>query len=317
MWFIWMIVLLTGCSGAKDIAEGAKPKSYMGLSSKTMKVNGLNFHYVEKGTGELMLFLHGFPYFSESWFKQLHAFGKTYHAVAPDNRGYGYTDKPLGVNEYNIEKLVSDVEQMITVLSPDKKVILVGHDWGAGLAFAIGQIYPELVHKLIIINGVPSNAFMNVLENSAEQRERSKYVAKLDSWIAKLMFAVSGPDLIWRGIAKLHEEGHVDDRFKSAFLAAWEQPGAAQAAVNWYVANFPDFDNIQEEHYWPSKQAKVTVPTLLIRSKNDPAFTDDAFNAIPHFVEQLTVKVIDTSSHAPFIDHAEEVMDHMYTFLQD
>lgn len=313
--YVLAMVAIVGCSDSRSLQELTAPKSHMGLNSKTIKINNLTFHYVEKGSGELILFLHGFPYFSESWYKQLHVFGENYHAVAPDNRGYGYTDKPTDVEEYHIDKLVSDAQQLITKLSPEKKVILVGHDWGAGLAWGIGQIYPELVSKLIIINGVPSNAFIQVLDDSPIQRERSKYVGSLDSWLAKLMFAVRGSDMIWSGVSRLHEAGHVDDRFKHAFLTAWEQPGAAQAAVNWYVANFPEFDNIQEKDYWPNREAKVKVPTLLIWSKDDPAFTDDAFNAIPEYVDDLTIRVIDTNSHAPFIDHADEVMGYMMEFL--
>lgn len=317
MILILAVALLGGCSGPKDVEGLTEHKSHMGLDSKTISINGLTFHYVEKGSGELMLFLHGFPYFGESWYKLLHAFGDNYHAVAPDNRGYGYTEKPENVSDYHIEKLVSDVVQLIAKLSPNRKVVLVGHDWGAGLAWATAQLHPELINKLIIINGVPSNVFLKVLKESPLQRERSKYVSKLDSWLAKLMFAVRGSDMIWGGVSRLYEAGQVDDRFKHAFLTAWDQPGAAQAAVNWYIANFPEFDEIQDEHYWPSKDARVSVPSLLIWSKDDPAFTQDAFNAIPDYVDELTIKVIDTDSHVPFIDHSEDVLSYMQEFLQD
>ncbi|MGY8896862.1 MAG: alpha/beta fold hydrolase [Paraglaciecola sp.] len=313
---IGLFTLLIGCTEPQDIGELTTPKSHMGFDSKTIELNGLTFHYVEKGSGDLILFLHGFPYFSESWFKLLDVFGEHYHAVAPDNRGYGYTDKPDDVSDYKIEKLVSDVEQLMTQLSPDKKVILVGHDWGASLAWAVGQLYPERVEKLIIINGVPSNAFLKVLQESKQQRERSKYVESLNGWMAKMMFAVRGPELIWKGVARLHENGHVNDQFKQAFLTAWQQPDAAQSAVNWYAANFPPFDQIQQADYWPSESARITVPSLLIWSKEDPAFTSDAFNAIPGYVDDLTVKVIDTQSHVPFIDHSQSVINFMQDFIR-
>ena len=313
---IGLFTLLIGCTEPQDIGELTTPKSHMGFDSKTIELNGLTFHYVEKGSGDLILFLHGFPYFSESWFKLLDVFGEHYHAVAPDNRGYGYTDKPDDVSDYKIEKLVSDVEQLITQLSPDKKVILVGHDWGASLAWAVGQLYPERVEKLIIINGVPSNAFLKVLQESKQQRERSKYVESLNGWMAKMMFAIRGPELIWKGVARLHENGHVNDQFKQAFLTAWQQPDAAQSDVNWYAANFPPFDQIQQADYWPSESARITVPSLLIWSKEDPAFTSDAFNAIPRYVDDLTVKVIDTQSHVPFIDHSQSVINFMQDFIR-
>ena len=313
--FITALLLLMGCSGAKDQENLQTPKSFMNFEHKRISANGLTFHYVEKGDGDLMLMLHGFPYFSESWFNLINSFSTDYHTVAPDNRGYGYSDKPENVEDYRIDKLVSDVEQMIKQLSPDKPVILVGHDWGAALAWGIAQVHPERVKKLIIINGAPANTFLKVLSESPLQREKSKYVAKLDSWLAKLMFTIRGPKLFWKNIAPLHETGLVDDNFKAAFMNAWEQPGAAQAAVNWYLANIPPFDEIQPSDYWPNEHARVTVPTLLIWSKNDPAFSEDVMHAIPAVVDDLTTHVIDTNSHAPFLSHPDEVIERIQAFL--
>ncbi len=98
-------------------------------------------------------------------------------------------------------------------------------------------------------------------------------------------------------------------------MTAWDQPGAAQAAVNWYPANIPAFDDIRDGDYWPSKKAKVCAPILLIWTKNDPAYTLDTFNETPHYIDNLTIKTIDTRSHAPIIDYADEVIRHMQDFL--
>ena len=291
--------------------------SYLGYQSNFIELNGLTFHYVDSGEGELMLFLHGFPYFAESWDKLLKPFSVNYHVVAPDNRGYGYTGKPDKVSDYRIDKLVDDVYQLIGKLSPDKKVILVGHDWGGVLAWSIVQTHPELVSKLIIINAPPFNVFLKMLQQSHSQQEASSYVGKMGGWISRLLFAIKGPELIWRGLARLHDEGHVDDRFKSAFLAAWEQPGAAEAAINWYKANIPEFEEITDQDYWPSEDARTAVPSLLIWSKHDKAFTEDTFNAIPAFADDLSIRVIDTSSHAPFLDHTDEVLRYMREFLEE
>ena len=312
-----LLVMLFGCSQAGNGEQTAPPVSQMGLSTNSVTVNGLNFHYVEKGSGQVMLLLHGFPYFGSAWYKVMHAFADDYQVIAPDNRGYGYSDKPDKVSEYHIEKLVSDVKQLIQAFSPNKKVILVGHDWGAALAWGLAQVHPELVSKVIIINGAPTNVFLNVLANSKLQREQSKYLHKLNGWFAKLMFAIRGPNLLWRGVSRMHESGQVDDKFKSVFIDTWNQSKAAQSAVNWYVANFPLFDEIEEQDYWPSKQAQVFVPSLLIWSKDDPAFSQDVFNAIPSYVNDLSIEVIDTSSHTPFLDHSEQVIAFMRKYLKD
>ncbi len=96
---------------------------------------------------------------------------------------------------------MSDIHQLIAKLSPNKKVILVDRDWRVALVWAIGQVHPDLISKLIIINGVPLNSFLKALQNSPQQREQSKYVGGLDGWLSTLMFAVWGSDLIWKGVA--------------------------------------------------------------------------------------------------------------------
>jgi pimeloyl-ACP methyl ester carboxylesterase len=315
---LMLSVLITACAkppSQTDLSKTAAENS-LGYGSKFTTINGLSFHYVEQGRGDLMLFLHGFPYFGASWDKLLTPFSANYHVVAPDNRGYAYTEKPEKSSDYRIELLVDDVRQLVTKLSPGKPVILVGHDWGGSLAWGLAQTHPELISKLIIINAPPANVLLKMLKESPSQAAASSYVGKLDNWITKLIFTIKGPELLWRGLAHLEEQGYVDEQFKSAFMEAWLQPGAAQAAVNWYTANIPKFDDINEEDYWPSADARITVPSLLIWSSRDKAFALDTFNAIPAYVDTLSVKVIDTDSHAPFIDHTEQVIGHINEFLR-
>jgi pimeloyl-ACP methyl ester carboxylesterase len=309
--------LTSACSENHEVKQVNPGKSLMGFESYNVSVNGLSFRYVEKGDGELILFLHGFPYFSEAWYKLLDKFGDSYHVVAPDNRGFGYSDKPDDIASYHIQYLVADVIGLINILSPNKKVILVGHDWGAGLAWTTAQLFPEKVSKVVMINGVALNVFLKVLQESPMQQERSQYIKKLDSWYVKLLYLVHGAELFWSGISHMHENGQVNDEFKEAYLHAWEQSNAPESAVKWYTANIPEFDAIDERNFWPSTEATMRKPSLLIWSKNDPAFTQDVFKVIPKYVENLTIKIIDTTSHSPFLDHSEEVIEHIELFLKN
>ena len=106
----------------------------LGYDSKFVTLNGLKFHYVQKGKGDLIVFLHGYPFFGESWDKLLSHFSNDYHVVAPDNRGYNLSAKPEGAENYKIKLLVEDVKALIKHFPADKKVTLVGHDWGGALA---------------------------------------------------------------------------------------------------------------------------------------------------------------------------------------
>ncbi|MGI2171826.1 alpha/beta fold hydrolase [Shewanella sp. MF05960] len=312
-------VSISGCDnnqGTLTLQQVNEPKSYLGYSSNTVMINGLRFHYVESGSGPVIILLHGFPYFGETWDPLLKPLSKRFHVVAPDNRGYGFTEKPPEINDYKIECLVSDVVELIKYVADDRPVIIIGHDWGGVLAWSVAQQHPALVDKLIVINAPPYNVMLNMLSNSDSQRAASGYISKMTSWVGKLYFYIKGPELMWgEALAKLHEQGVLSDEFKRAFLSAWSQAGAAEAAINWYKANIPNFDDINEKSYWPSKAARVTVPSLLIWSKDDKAFSNDTFREIPRFVDNLQIKVINTSSHTPFLDHTNQVIDYIGQFI--
>ena len=121
-------------------------------------VNGIRLHYAESGSGEdFVILLHGFP---EFWYScnQLTAPGKSHHVIAPDMRGYNLSDKPPRAEDYRIEVLVEDVVGLIKHFGANKAAI-VGHDWGAGVAWAVAQKYPRRVSKLAVLQVSPAAAW--------------------------------------------------------------------------------------------------------------------------------------------------------------
>ena len=114
-------------------------------------VNGIRLHYAEAGSADnLVILLHGFPEFWYSWQKQLHALSGSFHVVAPDLRGYNLSEKPSRVEDYKIDKLVADVIGLIDHFGATQAAV-VGHDWGAGVAWAVAQKHPERVSKLAVL----------------------------------------------------------------------------------------------------------------------------------------------------------------------
>src|SRR3982750_1045223 len=103
------------------------------------EVNGIRLHYVEQGSGPLVVLLHGFPEFWYAWRKQISALAEAgFRVVAPDQRGYNLSDKPAGVAAYGAQRLASDVAALITACG-EKKAFIVGHDWGAGVAWSFAM----------------------------------------------------------------------------------------------------------------------------------------------------------------------------------
>jgi pimeloyl-ACP methyl ester carboxylesterase len=100
---------------------------------------------------KLILFLHGFPEFWYEWKNQLAEFGRDYRAIAPDMRGYNLSSKPAEVDQYKLKTLVEDVRALAESLG-ERRFVLVGHDWGGGVAWAFAAYHPEYLEKLVIIN---------------------------------------------------------------------------------------------------------------------------------------------------------------------
>ncbi|MCR8578195.1 alpha/beta fold hydrolase [Streptomyces sp. Isolate_219] len=127
----------------------------MSPEHRHVSVNGITMHYTEQGEGPLVLLLHGFPETSYSWRHQLRPLAEAgYRVVAPDQRGYGSTDCPEGVDNYTILHLVGDVVGLIHALG-EKHAVVVGHDWGAGIAWHAALLRPDVVRGVAGVSVPP------------------------------------------------------------------------------------------------------------------------------------------------------------------
>lgn len=114
------------------------------LQHRDTAANGIRVHYVEQGTGPLVLLCHGFPEGWYSWREQLSALAAAgFRAVAPDMRGYGLTQAPAEIAAYSILHLVGDVVGLVSALG-ERQAVIVGHDWGANVAWHAALFRPDL-----------------------------------------------------------------------------------------------------------------------------------------------------------------------------
>jgi epoxide hydrolase A/B len=116
-----------------------------GVTQRRVASNGILLNVAEQGDGPLVLLLHGFP---ESWYSWRHQFAPLaaagYHAVAPDMRGYGGSDKPDAISSYNQVEIIRDVIGLIDALGHQTAVV-IGHDWGAPTAWGCALHHPQRV----------------------------------------------------------------------------------------------------------------------------------------------------------------------------
>ena len=143
------------------------------LEFRVVHVNGIALHVVLAGppSGKPLIFLHGFPEFWFAWRLQIdHFVSLGYHVIMPDQRGYNLSDKPAGIASYSIDLLASDVVGVLDTVT-DSKAFVVGHDWGAGVAWYLAARYSERVSRTAMLSVPHPRIFIkNLIMNPAQLR---------------------------------------------------------------------------------------------------------------------------------------------------
>jgi pimeloyl-ACP methyl ester carboxylesterase len=213
--------------------------------------------------GEVVILLHGFPQTSWSWRSQLEALGAAgYRAIAPDQRGYSPGARPAEVERYAIPQLVADVIGIADAVGADR-FHLVGHDWGAAVAWQVAGRHPDRLRSLTILSVPHPKAFGRALvgEGGADQASRSSYIDFFRSDEAAATF-VQGDGEGLRNLFAMTGLTEVEP-----YVEVLLQPGAMQGALNWYrAASLTDADALGD----------ITMPTLFLWSTEDPALGREA-----------------------------------------
>ena len=290
-------------------------------------VNGISLHYAESGSGDnLVILLHGFPEFWYSWRHQLTVLGRSYHVVAPDMRGYNLSDKPARVKDYRIEVLVEDIVELIKYCGAHKAAI-VAHDWGASVAWALAQKYPERVSKLAAMQVPPAAVWR--ANFSLRQLLRSWYIFFFQlPWLPELAIRSGNfAALDWTLKRTVARKGTFADADIELYRQALSWPGALTAAVNYYRANVrrrmlrgPKRTRQQVETESDQKEAgadgRIRVPTLFIFGEQDfailPATVDGVGEQVDAPYRELRIP---DSGHWVQNEAAAEVNNALIDFL--
>src|SRR5688572_9324752 len=135
---------------------------------------GVKIHYASLGKGPLVVMIHGFPDFWYSWRHQMEALAPNFQVVAIDQRGYNLSDKPKGVEAYDMRLLVGDVAAVIRQIGRDRATI-VGHDWGGVVAWQFAMNLPQMTENLVILNLPHPNGLFRELRTNKDQIANSEY----------------------------------------------------------------------------------------------------------------------------------------------
>lgn len=259
-------------------------------SSETVELNGKPFflrHWGDESLPKLLL-LHGFPEYGGTWDQLAPLLAERFHCIAPDQRGFGQSWAPADVSEYTGSKLVADMAALIG----EGPLYVLGHDWGAAVAYGLAMFRPELVSRLIIMNGVHPVPFQRALAAGGPQCAASQYINYLrkegsedrlaaDDFARLMQLFSANMDLEW-----------LDEATKTNYKREWGRPGRLRGMINWYrasplvvgkpgetVTNLPAF---------PVEKLQVRCPHLLIWGAEDTALLPEATDGLEEFAADLT-----------------------------
>jgi epoxide hydrolase 4 len=282
-----------------------------GWAHREAVVNGVRLHYVEAGVGPLVLLLHGFPEFWYSWYHQIGPLAAAgFRVMAPDLRGYNLSDKPKGVNAYRVEALMADVAGLIRHTGESSSTV-IGHDWGGVLAWLLPLHYPEIVQKRVILNAPHPAAFRRELHRNIDQLRRSWYIFFFQfPLLPEALMRAGNFALLHRMLTRQPvRPGAFSANDLALYRQALAQPGALNAAINWYRAAFRRATRLDED-------APCNVPTLLIWGERDAFLSPHLTEGLEQWAPNLRVERIPDASHWVQNDAPERVNELMIEFLR-
>jgi pimeloyl-ACP methyl ester carboxylesterase len=277
------------------------------------QIGGIRLHYAKAGDADrLVILLHGFPEFWYSWRHQLAALGDEYTIVAPDLRGYNLSDKPTGVADYEIDKSVDDVIGLIHHFGRERAAV-IGHDWGASVAWALATKHPEYLWKLGALQVPPA----------AVWRKNQTFRQIAASWY---MFFFQIPFLP-ENLLKLNDFALLENALKNStaeknvftdediakYKKAWSEPYAVTAMLNYYRANI-----LKRFFTKPDDAAKIKVPTVFIYGEQDTAVLPETVRGVGTMIDAPFEEFrIPTSGHWVQQEAADAVTEILREFLAE
>jgi pimeloyl-ACP methyl ester carboxylesterase len=270
------------------------------INHRFIKTNGIQMHLAEQGEGPLVVLCHGFPELWYSWRHQISALAAAgYRVVAPDQRGYGQTDRPAAIEAYNILQLTGDIVGLVHALGEERAVI-VGHDWGSPVAWFCSLLRPDIFHAVALLSVPyrlrswesprPTELMKSMAgENHFYQlyfQEPGKAEAELEADVrrslAMFLYSASGdapPDERWRFLFGKDEKlldtctmpktlpAWLTDEALDLFTREFERTGF-RGGLNWYR----NIDRMWELTGFLSG-AKIRQPSIFAAGEEDAVVT--------------------------------------------
>ena len=261
--------------------------------------NGVKIHYAKMGSGPLVVMIHGFPDYWYTWRSQMEGLADRFTVVAMDQRGYNLSDKPAGVENYDMRLLVGDVLAVIKSVG-QQKAIVVGHDWGGVVAWQVAMNVPQVVDRLIILNLPHPRGLSRELAHNPEQQKNSAYARRFQEEGAE-------KTLTAEGLAAWVRDPEARKKYVEAF-------GHSDfgAMLNFYKRNYPREPYTEDT----SPVKKIQMPVLMFHGLKDTALLSGALNGTWDWMEKdFTLVTAPDAGHFVQQDAADLVTKSMRAWL--
>ncbi len=297
-------------------------KPQIAFNEGNADLEDIQMHYTSCGKGNLILFLHGFPEFWAAWEHQLQEFGTQYQAVAPDLRGFNLSDKPLPPERYHIKLLVEDIRGLVGHLG-HRKMVLVAHDWGGGVAWAFANRHPEMVEKLVIINSPHPAIFARELLNNPAQAKASEYMNLFRSPEAEAFLSQGNFRYLMEALTEGQSRWKPSKSVLDRYISAWSQPDALTGGLNYYrvsplhpPTSEAETATIRQVVEAPREMFAVKVPTMVIWGELDEALLPGNLEGLESYVDYLRIERIPDGSHWVIHEQPDRVNHLIRTFIE-
>lgn len=266
--------------------------------------NGLRFHVTDRGSGPPVMLLHGFPDTADLWEPQIEVLTAAgYRAIAPDLRGRGRSERPDKRSDYALPNIVSDVAGIMDALEIERAHV-IGHDWGAVVAWLFAMRHPDRVERLIAISvGCPGSVSKPTLE------------ALQKGWYRLLIqFEDTAEDLFQQDDWYLLREMLQWSPRADDYITILSEPGALTAGFNWYRANLPPESLMSSARVVPN----VSIPTLGVFGAHDAYLTEEAMRMSATKCDaSWRYERFDDAGHWLMLDEPDRFNALMLEFLRD
>jgi epoxide hydrolase 4 len=282
-----------------------------GAIERFVHADGIRLHVVETGPpdGPPVVLLHGFPELWYGWRGQIGPLADAgFRVVVPDQRGYNTSDKPAGVAAYAVGTLAADIVGLLDALGLARASI-VGHDWGAVVAWWLGLAHPERVTRLGVLN-VPHPAVMRRhLLSSPRQMARSWYIFFFQlPGLPERFLARDGFANLARAV-RSGRRGTCTEADLAVYREAWAQPGALTGMVNWYRAALRSAGQ-------RLPRLRVGVETLVLWGARDRFLGREMAAPSAALCDRGRLEVFEQATHWLQHDDSDAVNDRLVRFLQ-